>query len=67
LAPFRLGFLTGVAIDHLDGPGNEDFPGVAGIEEWVAGAERDFRLIDFNHPFEGFPVGIDHRSPQLLG
>jgi hypothetical protein len=51
----------------IDGPGNEDFPGGAGIEERVAGAERDFRLIDFDHPFEGFPIGIDHRSPQLLG
>jgi len=68
LAPFAswLG-LTGVAIDHFDGPGNEDFPGIARIEERVAGAERDFRLIDFDHPFEGFPIGIDHRSPQLLG
>jgi kumamolisin len=55
--------LTGVTIDHLDSPGNEDFPRIAGIEERVAGAERDFRLIDFDHPFEGFPIGIiDRRS-----
>src|ERR1019366_6635967 len=67
LAPFLpwLG-LTGVAIDHFDGSSNEDFSGVAGIEESVAGTEWDFRLIYFNDPFEGSPVRIDHRSPQLL-
>ena len=59
--------LTGVAIDHLDGAGDEDFPGLARIEERIANAKGDFRLIDFDHPFEGFPIGIDHRSPQLLG
>ena len=58
--------LIGVAIDHFDGAGDEDFPGVAGIEECVACAEGDFRLIDFDDPFEGVPVRIDHRSPQLL-
>jgi hypothetical protein len=58
--------LVGVAVDHLDGSGNEDFPGIAGIEERVTDAEGDFRLIDFNDPFERLPVRIDHRSPQLL-
>ena len=48
--------LTGVAIDHFDGSSNEDFSGVAGIEESVAGTEWDFRLIYFNDPFEGRPV-----------
>ena len=31
--------LVGVAVDHLDGSGNEDFPGIAGIEERVTDAE----------------------------
>ena len=31
----RLG-LIGVAIDHLDGPDDEDFAGIAGLEEGVA-------------------------------
>ena len=53
--------LIGVAIDHLNGPGNEDFPSVAGIKETVAGTKGDFRLIDFNDPFEGGTVRIDHR------
>jgi hypothetical protein len=58
--------LIGVAIDHLDGPDDEDFARIAGLEECVAFAEGNFRLIDFNHPFERFSVRIDHRSPQLL-
>lgn len=58
--------LTGVAIDHFDGSSNEDFSGVAGIEGASAGTEWDFCLIYFNDPFEGRPVRIDHRSPQLL-
>jgi hypothetical protein len=58
--------LIRVAIDHLNGPGNEDFPSVAGIKETVAGTKGDFRLIDFNDPFEGVSVRVDHRSPQLL-
>ena len=56
----------GVAIDHLDGAGNENFAGLAWVKERITGAERDFRLIDFNDPFERFSVRIDHRSPQLL-
>ena len=58
--------LIGVAIDHLDGPDDEDFASIAGLEECVAIAEGDFRLIDFNDPFERFSVWVDHRSPQLL-
>ena len=54
------------AINDLDGANDEDLPGVAGFEECIALAERDFRLIDFNDPFERFPIRIDHRSPQLL-
>src|SRR5271169_7007270 len=58
--------LIGVAIDHLDGPDDEDFASIAGLEECVALAEGDFRLIDFNDPFERFSVWVDHRSSQLL-
>ncbi len=58
--------LIGVAFDHLDGPDDEDFASIAGIEECVAFTKGDFRLIDFNHPFERFSVWVDHRSPQLL-
>ena len=43
----RLG-LIGVAIDHLDGPGDEDFAGIAGLEKGVAFPEGNFRLIDFD-------------------
>ena len=60
----------GVAIDHINGPGNEDFPSVAGIKETVAGTKGDFRLINCNDPFEGVSVRIDHRrgpgARQLL-
>ena len=61
----RLG-LIGVAIDHLDGADDEDLASDAGLEECVALAEGDFRLIDFNDAFERFSVWVDHRSPQLL-
>src|ERR1700693_5380453 len=61
----RLG-LIGVAINHLDRPDDEDFAGIAGLEECVALAEGDFRLIVFIVPFEMFAVWVDHRSPQLL-
>ena len=36
--------LIGVAIDHLDGPDDEDFASIAGLEECVALAEGDFYL-----------------------
>jgi hypothetical protein len=39
--------LIGVAVDDLDGANDEDFPGVAGFEECIARAERNFRLVDF--------------------
>jgi len=54
--------LIGVAIDHLDGPDDEDFASIAGIEE--AFAKGDFRLIDFNTPSRGSRSGstIDRRS-----
>src|SRR5208283_4207138 len=58
--------LIGVAIDHLDGPDDEDLASIAGLEECVALAEGDFRLIDFNDPLERFSVWVDHRSPQLF-
>ena len=61
----RLGLID-VAIDHLDGADDEDFSGVAGLEECIAFAERDFRLIDLDDAFQWFAIWIDHRSPQLL-
>ena len=43
----RLGLID-VAIDHLDGANDEDFAGGAGLEECIAFAEGDFRLIDLD-------------------
>ena len=60
----RLG-LIGVAIDHLDGPDNENLAAIAGLS--IAVAERDFRLIDFDHALQGFTIRVDHRSAQFLG
>src|SRR5271165_1931868 len=56
--------LIGVAIDHLDGPDDEDFASIAGLEECVALAEGDFRLIDSTTPSRGSRSGstIDRRS-----
>jgi hypothetical protein len=39
------------------------FPDVA--DECIARAERDFRLIDFDDPFERCPIRIEHRSPDM--
>ena len=44
--------LIGIAIDDLDGPDDEDFAGVAGLEECIALAEWNFRLIDFDNSFQ---------------
>jgi hypothetical protein len=55
-----------LAITHLDGADDEDFPGIARIEERTAFVEEDFRLIDFDNSFQWFAVRINHRSPQLL-
>jgi hypothetical protein len=49
--------LIGAAIDDLDGANDKDFPGVAGFEECIARAERDFRLIDFDDPSSGARFG----------
>ena len=61
----RLGLID-VAIDHLDGPDDEDFAGIAGLEECIAFTEGNFRLIDFDDPLQWFAIWIDHRSSQLL-
>ena len=37
--------LINVGIDHLDGPDDEDFAGIAGFEERIAFTEGNFRLI----------------------
>ena len=57
--------LIGIAIDDLDGPDDEDFAGIAGLEEFIALAEWNFRLIDFDNSFQWLAIRIDHRSPQL--
>ena len=56
--------LVDVAIDHLDGPDDEDFAGIAGFEERIAFTEGDFRLIDFDNPSSGSRSGstIDRRN-----
>src|SRR5450830_2122663 len=50
--------LIGIAIYHLDCPNDEDFAGIAGLEECVAFTEGDFRLIDFDDPFQWFAIRI---------
>ena len=52
--------LIGIAIDDLDGPDDEDFAGIAGLEECIALAEWNFRLIDFDNSFQWFAIRIDH-------
>jgi len=61
----RLGFV-GVAFNHLNGADDDHFPRIPAFEERVAFAEGDFRLIDFNHAFQGFTIWIDHRAAELL-
>ena len=58
--------LAGVALDHLDGPYDEDFSGVAALKESITFAEGDFRLIDFNDAFQRLAIRIKHRAPELL-
>src|SRR4249920_438378 len=58
--------LIDAAIDHLDGPDDEDFAGIAGFEERIAFTEGNFRLINFDDPLQWFAIRIDHRSSQLL-
>ena len=62
----RRGLAIDVAIDHLDGPDDEDFAGIAGLEERIAFTEGNFRLIDFDNPLQWFAIRIDHRSSQFL-
>ena len=58
--------LVGVAIDHFDRACDEDFSGVARLEESIADPEWNFRLIDFDDAFERLAVWIDHGAPQFL-
>src|SRR5512140_2442792 len=53
--------LIGIAIDDLDGPDDEDFAGIAGLEECIALAEWNFRLTT---PSKGSRSGstIDRRN-----
>ena len=61
----RLG-LVGVAINHLDGHGDEDFAGIVALEKGFAFAEGNFRLIDFDDALQGIAIRVDHRPAQLL-
>lgn len=45
-----------LAIDHLDRPDDEDFAGIAGLEECIAFTEGNFRLIDFDDPLQWFAI-----------
>ena len=58
--------LIGVAINHLDRSYHDDFGGIAWFEESVAFTQWDFRLIDFDDPFERIAIWINHGSPKLL-
>ena len=49
--------LIDAAIDHLDGPDDEDFAGIAGFEERIAFTEGNFRLIDSTTPSSGSRSG----------
>ena len=62
LAP-RLG-PAGAAIDHFDPAGDQDFAGGGGLEERVAGAEGNLRLVHLDDAFEKIAVGstIERRS-----
>ena len=40
--------LIDAAIDHLDGPDDDDFADIAGFEERIAFTEGNFLLIDFD-------------------
>jgi hypothetical protein len=59
----RFGLIAG-AINDLDGANDEDLPGVAGFEECIALAERDFRLSTSTTPSSGSRFGstIDRRN-----
>ena len=58
--------LVGVALDHLDGAYYEDFARVSALEEGIAFAEGDFRLIDFDDAFQRFAIRIEHRAAEFL-
>ena len=59
--------LIGIAIDDLDGPDDEDFAGIAGLEECIALAEWNFRLIDFDNSFHMVrDLDASRRSQRFL-
>ena len=64
-----LGFLRlfGRMIDDLDGADDQHFAGLGDLEEAVVGAERHFRLVDFDDSVQLFTLRVDHRAAQLLG
>jgi len=60
----RLGLIH-IAIDHFDRADDEDLAGTAWAEKGVALPKRNFRLVDLDDSFEGFPHRVDHRPPQM--
>ena len=66
-APLRLGFgLPAPRSITSTAPTTRILPAKPGLEERVAGAEGNLRLIHLDDAFEKIAVGIDHRAPKLL-
>src|ERR1700750_3507910 len=57
---------VGIPVNYLDCSGDEDFPGVAGLEVRVADPEWNLRLINLNDPFKRSAVRIGQLSYKLL-
>ena len=53
-------WLVGVAFNHFDGSYDEDFSRIATLEEGIAFAEGDFRLINFDHALQRLAIRIEH-------
>jgi hypothetical protein len=58
--------LIDVTINHLDRPDHEDLGGIASLEEGIALAERNIRLIDLDDALQRIAFRIDHRAVQFL-
>ena len=57
--------LIDAAIDHLDGPDDEDFAGIAGFED-ASPSRKGISADRLRRPLQWFAIRIDHRSSQLL-
>ena len=56
----------GVAFNHLDSADDEDFAGVAGLENVSSSRKGISAAYRFRRCFEKFAIRINHRAPQLL-